>query len=549
VAAILRAVMGLLLGACVPAAAAPQQTVCTITVNSADEREAFRRHLPPARYRFVELVERGRPDWLAAACRAGVRCDVLIVSGHYDGGQQFFSDRLDVDEHLPVAELERASCSASCSGLFAQLREVHLYGCNTLNPNAQSGANAEVVRSLVRESSARPAAALALPALGAGQGESSRERMRQIFKGVPVIYGFSSMAPLGPVAAQGLERWFRGGGAAEVARGRPSGALLAAFAPSSLAHVGGVADRQPPPPARRDMCRLADEEQPLARRIDAVHEIARREPAAVWPQLDRIQRVLAALDARTRRTPEVAAAFGRIAADADTRQRWLDRLRGLQPPAARVRVIGLLHDLGWLSDAGRRIELALVLGELQEREAVGLDEINLACTLNADGELDGAFARRVEPGRAADLRHAAVRACLGSSEAQRRTLRALLSDDDAEVQVAQAYLRQRPLADAAALHTLAEAIVAAPASDAQVRALETLGRHYLSEAATLRLLLQLYESTPSAAVQTAVAGILIRADRGALDVPAALQVLQLHRLPATEGQPIVDALIRRLAPG
>ena len=36
-----------------------------------------RRSLPPDEYRFVELVERGRPDWLASACRAGVRCDVL----------------------------------------------------------------------------------------------------------------------------------------------------------------------------------------------------------------------------------------------------------------------------------------------------------------------------------------------------------------------------------------------------------------------------------------------------------------------------------------
>jgi hypothetical protein len=42
--------------------------VCTITVNSPDEKETFRRHLPPGDYRFVELVERGRTDWLASAC-------------------------------------------------------------------------------------------------------------------------------------------------------------------------------------------------------------------------------------------------------------------------------------------------------------------------------------------------------------------------------------------------------------------------------------------------------------------------------------------------
>ena len=67
-------------------ARAEPKTVCTITVNSADERETFRRNLPPDQYQFVELVERGRPDWLASACRKGVRCDVLLISGHFDGG-------------------------------------------------------------------------------------------------------------------------------------------------------------------------------------------------------------------------------------------------------------------------------------------------------------------------------------------------------------------------------------------------------------------------------------------------------------------------------
>ena len=94
-------------------AAAREQTVCTITVNSADEKEVFRKHLPEAGYRFVELIERGRPDWLASACRASVSCDILIVSAHYDGGNDFFSDQLDVQENLTVAELERVSCSDS----------------------------------------------------------------------------------------------------------------------------------------------------------------------------------------------------------------------------------------------------------------------------------------------------------------------------------------------------------------------------------------------------------------------------------------------------
>ena len=55
------------------APADPRQTVCTVTVNSADEKESFERALPAARFRFVELVQPGRSDWLQAACRAAVR--------------------------------------------------------------------------------------------------------------------------------------------------------------------------------------------------------------------------------------------------------------------------------------------------------------------------------------------------------------------------------------------------------------------------------------------------------------------------------------------
>jgi hypothetical protein len=75
----------------VPTVAAYEaEPVCTITVNSADEKDAFRR-LPADKYRFVELVERNRPDWLASACKTGVRCDVLVISGHYDGGNEILS--------------------------------------------------------------------------------------------------------------------------------------------------------------------------------------------------------------------------------------------------------------------------------------------------------------------------------------------------------------------------------------------------------------------------------------------------------------------------
>src|SRR5437899_3405577 len=174
---------------------ADKGTVCTITVNSSDEKEMFRRYLPEDKFQFVELVERGRPDWLASACQRRVRCDVLVISGHFEG-TEFFSDQVNVSEFLPVEEMERVSCSESCPGLFSQLKEVYLFGCNTLNAEAVKATSAEVARTLVRSGHTRADAERLSQALEERYGESNRDGMRRIFMNVPVIYGFSSLAPL-----------------------------------------------------------------------------------------------------------------------------------------------------------------------------------------------------------------------------------------------------------------------------------------------------------------------------------------------------------------
>jgi hypothetical protein len=528
-------------------AAAGKQTVCTITVNSADEKETFRRYLPESKYEFVELVERGRPDWLAASCRKSVACDVLVISAHYDGGNDFFSDRLEVREYLTVTELERVSCSDSCPSLFSRLKEVYLFGCNTLNPQPQSSASAEIVSSLVREGHSPKAAQRELQSLPAAHGESSRDRMRQIFKDVPVIYGFSSAAPVGPVAASTLNRYFRASGDREIARGHPSGRLLGYFAPFALAVTQGMTEKDPHIEARRDMCRFADERQSDAARLGFVHQLLQRHVGEARLHLDRIQRLTKSLDEPARQTPAVARARDAIARDAGARERFLDYARHTGDAAVRVRLVHVARDLGWLAEDAQWEELALMLGELQGRSAVGVPEVDLACRLNQHGDLDGAFNRRVPPGSAADdVAHAAVRACLGSAEGHARTLQGLVGRDEADVRIAQAYLRHRPITDVAELRRVATAITRMDPGDAQVSALEALGRHYVSDGDILRLLIQLFAGTPSWSVQTAIAGILIRADRKSLADPEIVRTLRQKRLPSHSEESLINALIGRL---
>ena len=541
--------LALCLSASWVAAQTKTQTVCTITVNSSDEKETFRRHLPAAKYKFVELVERGRPDWLASACQAGVKCDVLIISGHYDGGNVFFSDQLEMSEFLPVDELERISCSDSCPGLFSQLKEVHLFGCNTLNPQAHSSASAEVVRSLVREGHSLKEAERQLLALNAEHGESGRDRMRQVFKDVPVIYGFSSVAPLGPVAASTLGGYFRSGGAQEVGQGRVSSRLLGHFSQFGMTATQGMTDRDPHAAVRDDVCRFANDRSSDADKVAFMHQLLQRESGQARVHLDRIQRLASLLEKPERRTPAVSQALAGIADDGATRERYLDFARDADQPAVRARMLKVAQDLGWLTAAQRWEELELMLVESLARKTVGVNEVDLACTLNQEHQLDGAFDRLFVPSsRADEVARAAVLACLGSTEAHARTLQALISQSEADVKIAQAYLRHRPLTDAAELHGLADSIARMPPSEAQVRALESLGRHYVSDREVLERLTRLFSATPSARVQTAVAGILLRADLRSIASPQLVATLQKDRRTSPPGDDVVDALLRRLQP-
>ena len=529
-----------------PAAPADKKTVCTITVNSSDEKEAFRRNLPPDKYQFVELVEHGRADWLSSACRAGVQCDMLIISGHYDGGHEFFSEHVEASEFLPVAEMERVSCSGSCGGLFSRLKEVYLFGCNTLNPEARHSVSANVVSSLVQGGLPRAEAERVVRSVNARYGESSRDRMRLVFKDVPVIYGFSSVAPLGPTAAGILNRYFQSAGTSEIGTGRASPRMLGQFATHSLTVTQGMSDADPLAGVRRDVCQFADDRTSDAQKLDFVHQVLKRPTAEVRMLMDRIDNYVTGIDAQHRQLGDVSAALAAIAQDGPARTRYLEFAREADPPAERVPMVNLARDLGWLTASQRQTELAKTLGEFLARDAIGPVEVDLACTLNQDGSFDGLFEEVGGRQRADDVAHAATRACLGSNEGRARTLEALVSGSDTDVVVAQTYLRHRPIATVAELRAVTSGIAQMHASDAQVRALHALAGIRVSDPESLEMLAELFPRAQTWSVQSAIAGVLIRADYRSIARPEIVQSLREHRRKSPNGQDLIDALIRRM---
>ena len=537
----------LLAGVCAHDANADKKTVCSITVNSPDEKEAFRRSLPPNKYQFVELVERGRSDWLESACRQGIRCDVLVISGHYDGGNEFFSDQLEAREYLPVAEMERVSCSDSCPGLFSQLKEVYLFGCNTMNPEALKSASAEVGRSLVRSGYSRADAERLSRALSARHGESSRDRMRLIFKDVPVLYGFSSVAPLGPTAASFLGRYFQTAGTGEVGSGRASAKLLSQFSGHSLVVANGLSAPDPRMAYRQDVCHFSDDRLSPEQKLAFVHQLLGREMAEVRMFLDRIEQYSASLTDADRKVPVVSRALEKIARDDASRARYFDFTRDVDQPAVRARMLELAARLGWLSPAEKRAEIMQMINDQIARGAVTPAEVDLVCSLNKAHGLSQELDRlRLSPTQASKVSTAAVLACLDSAEARAQVLLALTSPNDEEVQLAQVYLRHHPIADVNEVRIVTSGIARMNGSNAQVRALNTLALQQLSDPESLAELARLFPLAGSAGVQTAIAGVLIRSDYKSIAKPELVQTLQRHRLPSSNGQDLIDVLIHRL---
>lgn len=503
-----------LLAAATPwlASASEPRTVCSITVNSPDEKETFRKRLPAGNYRFVELVEPGRTDWLRSACTKSVRCDVLVVSGHFNAGETFYSDRVEATDHLPIDELERAACSGGCPQLFSQLKEVYLFGCESLNPDATKYSST--------------------------YGESGRERMRRVFANVPAIYGFSAAAPVGKTAGALLQNAFNNGAGATVATGRRNQALLNAFSKSSMTMTSGSGDSA----ARRNVCTFFDERVAPAKKLSFVHAMLQRDFAEARTAFPRIEKLLETVDKAERQSPAFTQSLAEISADDATRERFLAAARAAREPELRARMLDVAHGFAWLSPGELRSERLDLIASLLRKERIAFTDVDLACSLNADGSLS---ADSLPPGLG--VGNAAIRACLGDDGARRNVIAAVGSPRDTDVQLAQAYLRHQPMKGREELRAVTTHIAKMEDPRAKIRALDTLGRHAISDREILEILAREFAEARTVGEQRALAEVFIRSDPKALPRPQLVAAVRDHRIRAADSRgDLVDVLMERL---
>ena len=188
-------------------------TVCTITINSTDEKEVFQNHLKD-NFNFVELTTLGEEyaskkenfseeAWFLGACQSRVQCDILVISGHF-GGSFFGSSEYS----LSLTELQRRSCQEICSGILKKPKEVFLFGCNTTaGKQIDHRTPEEYTQVLIEDGFSRRQAEQISAFRYSPIGEETQNRMKQVFP-YSRIYGFHSLAPSGQKIRPRLNKYF-----------------------------------------------------------------------------------------------------------------------------------------------------------------------------------------------------------------------------------------------------------------------------------------------------------------------------------------------------
>lgn len=249
-----------------------KKTVCTITINSDDERKKFKKYLNPKNFNFVELtdfaekdqssggadtsVTYSNNDWFQSACDSGIKCDVLVISGHF-GGTFFGASELS----LSLNTLESQVCSNSCGGILNHPKEVFLMGCNTLaGKQTDRRTPAQYVAVLMQDGFSRQDAEMIAGFRYSPMGSSNGDRMLNIFRGVPNVYGFNSIAPSGKTADPFLGSYLKEKGANYSnwldqidARGVNNQSLLKKFSETSIVQSIGASSQNP---AQKLSCEL-----------------------------------------------------------------------------------------------------------------------------------------------------------------------------------------------------------------------------------------------------------------------------------------------------
>jgi hypothetical protein len=354
------------------------RTICTITINSSDEKQIFQTRLRQTdpQIQFVELTTQGdSSNWFKKACESGVQCDSLIISGHF--ARTFFSEQAN-GLQMSTEEMQAASCSNKCDGIFKQPKEVYMFGCNTLaSPGPDHRTPAQYKQVLLDSGFSEINASTIVACRYKDIGCSSQEKMQKIFPNVPLILGFDSTSPLGIQSKasvnQQLSRSLRRDGtysqrlnkleAAKVMSSiqemnqRLSGYRAdwtQAFAGQSASYCSGTKN------SSRDQCLLTSPRSTQSEKLQAAERLMNSNERK--QHFFEVKEFLSTIDP-VKLTEDDKATILQIANNEFAKKEFKQVFLQVQDvPHLRQRLAGLGHRLGWLSEAEYQTQIGKFMG-------------------------------------------------------------------------------------------------------------------------------------------------------------------------------------------
>jgi hypothetical protein len=404
----------LLLLSTAPARSGERFTVCSITINSDNEIKTFQKLLPASQFDFVELADaanttpaNGEPAWLAQACQSGVRCDVLVLSGHFANtyaGSYGTTFAGSSGLSMSLEGLERRSCDQSCPGILANPLEVFLFGCRTLATSLDGQPLPEGDLTLL--SSYQVPAGVAQRIVDEvryrGEDTSNLARMRFVFSGVPRLYGFADRAPTGQLAAPGIATYLKNSGAyakhlqqLRAARDRkrtaaPNRALERSLEGTTFTQSRGLDFAEPEYEREARACFLGSERNPVLARLEHIEQLLAQSGFVAYMRA--MEAFFRSHDPASFGNPELAA-LQRIRSQPRARMAVNELARRLENPILRLEILRVARAIGWIpDDEGLRLQREITLGLLAP--PIYGEARDLICGM--DGEIVKRMAIRAE---------------------------------------------------------------------------------------------------------------------------------------------------------
>ena len=398
-------------------ALAARYQVCTLSFHNPEEVATFRAALPADDFDVVDLspapfgveladelsdgprqvatTTDGEP-WPMNLCRADLHCDVLVIAGEFAG--RFFGKN---GRTLTLQEMDEAACQTRCNGLFRSPTEVFLLACNTLATKDEDRRTPDEYRHVLLEHGFDGPAAERVVELRYGPlGQSFRESLRRVFTGVPRLYGFSSVAPVGQVTAPMLAQYFqsRGDYAAFLdAAGRArttNQPLLAAFRGTGLVQATGLSSDEASYADRGAICTLYDEARDLPTRLAVVR--------SWFDRPDRLSFLLTIGAFLNRHPPDSFTGADRalmndIQQHTTARTQVLELLASLEVSALKLEIAHLARQLDWLTaDAFRTLAIDSARELLQR--GLTSEVVDVMCEVTKHQFIGDAFTAADVPG-------------------------------------------------------------------------------------------------------------------------------------------------------